>query len=119
MVTSLHNHSLFRRILTYLNNTGFRKYSIQLVNWLETEIYGEIGGRDKYILQSKEFNAEAYEHAPLKSLAKLGLFELYAVYGDTKEDSELIRVLEENCNSKYPEGFQDSIYIRFFGETKY
>lgn len=29
-----------RRILTHLNNVGFRKYAIELVNYLEKEIYG-------------------------------------------------------------------------------
>ena len=67
----------------------------------------------------KTFNNEAFEKAPLKKLSKSMIFELIEVYGDHKNDPERIQLLEKNCNTKYPEGFEDSVYIKFFKqETK-
>lgn len=38
-----------QRILCHLNVVGFRKYAINLVDFLEKEIYGEEGGYTNFI----------------------------------------------------------------------
>jgi len=102
-----------------LNIVGFRRYAIQLVNSLEKGIYGEIGAYEKFKKMDKSFSREAFEQAPLKKLANTMVFELIEVYGDHRNDPKRIHMLEKNCNAKYPEGFEDSVYVKFFSqETK-
>ena len=43
-----------RRILAHLNITWFRKYAIELVKFLEKEIYGEEGFYEKYVYRKKK-----------------------------------------------------------------
>ena len=40
LITSYHNNLRIRRILAHLNVTGFRIYAIELIKFLEKEIYG-------------------------------------------------------------------------------
>lgn len=87
-----------------------------MVNSLERAIYGEIGAFERFKKMEKSFNREVFELAPLKKLANTMVFELIEVYGDHKNDPERIHLLEKNCNAKYPEGFEDSVYIKFFKE---
>jgi len=54
-----------RRILTHLNNVGFRRYAIEFVNFLETEIYGEVGGFEKFLNRQMTGKMQT---APLKEL---------------------------------------------------
>jgi len=112
-LTYFHNHLRMRRILTHLNNVGFRRYSIELVNFLEKEIYGQVNGYEKFKTKNPDFNVKAFEKAPLKDLAKVsGAFEVWRLYGDHKDDPEKIQLLEKNCFAKYPEDFQDSIFFQ-------
>jgi len=104
-----------RRILTFLNNVGLRKYAIQFVNFMEKEIYGEIGGYKKFktIQNAKSMNKSALANAPLKKLAAdTSIFEIMSIYGDHHNDPQKIKELEENCFCKYPDGFQDSVYFQ-------
>jgi len=111
-LTYFHNHLRMRRILTHLNNVGFRRYAIELVNFLEKEIYGQQNGYELFTSKNKDFDQKAFEKAPLQKLAKVnGAFPVWVFYGDHKDDSEKIQLLEKNCFAKYPEGFQDSIYF--------
>ncbi len=105
------NHVLIRRLLAFLNNTGFRRYAIKLVDMLDKEIYGEVGGFQKFITHDKAFNKALFDRAPLKELAKLDLFGVFAQYGNHHGDAKKIEALEKNCFSVYPEGFTDSIFF--------
>ena len=101
-----------RRILTHLNNVGFRRYAVSLVDFLEKEIYGELGAFEKFCEESSKFNKKAFAEAPLRKIARMrGAFEVWEMYGDHKDDPERIKLLEKNCFSKYPEGFKESIYF--------
>jgi len=108
-----HNHLRMRRILTHLNNVGFRRYAIKLVDFLEKEIYGEVGGYQKFEDDSKNFNKKAFEAAPLRKIANVsGAFPIWRLYGDHKNDEKRIALLAKNCFSKYPEDFADSVYFQ-------
>lgn len=115
LLTYFHNHLRIRRILTHLNNVGFRRYAVQLVNFLEKEIYGEVGGYKKFTEGDKSFNKKAFEEAPLQKLSKMSkVFPTWAMYGDHYNDPKRIELLEQNCFGKYPDDFQDSVYFRHF-----
>jgi len=100
--------------LTFLNNVGFRKYAIQLVNFLEKEIYGDVGEFKKFLGQAvQNINKSAFKNAPLKSIAKdINTFKTLSIYGDHHNDPQQIKELEENCFCKYPDGFRDSVYFQ-------
>jgi len=100
-----------RRVLAFLNNIGFRRYAIKLVEMLEKEIYGEVGGYEKYIQKDREFDKKAFDKAPLKDLAKENTFKIFSMYGDHQNNPKRIQLLEENCFSIYPEGFVDSVFF--------
>ncbi len=113
LLTYYHNHLRMRRILTHLNNVGFRRYAVKLVDFLEKEIYGEVGGYVKYEKDAKDFNKKAFESAPLRKLAKVsGTFPIWRLYGDHKNDSKAIAALEKNCFGKYPEDFVESVFFK-------
>ena len=103
-----HNHLRIRRILTHLNNVGFRKYAIELVKFFEAEIYGGFGGYAEY-KTTKKFLAE---DPPLKELAdKKGTYDVWSFYGEAQTEEE-IKNLEKNSMMKYPEDFvQENIYF--------
>jgi len=103
------NFLLMRRVLAFLNNTGFRRYALKLVDMLEKEIYGEIGGYQKFL--QKDINKALFDKAPLKDLARENTFKIFAMYGDHQNDPKKIKLLEENCFSMYPEGFVDSVFF--------
>jgi len=106
------NHVLVRRVLAFLNNTGFRRYAIKLVDMLDKEIYGEVGGFLKFTNRDRAFNKAAFDRAPLKDLAKLDSFEVFAQYGNHYNNPKKIEALEKNCFSVYPEGFTESIFFQ-------
>lgn len=59
-----------QRILSFLNITGFRKYAIELVKFLEKEIYGE-NGYLEFILDDSDLKSKFKDlNSPLKLLAK-------------------------------------------------
>lgn len=115
-----------------MNVVGFRRYAIELVNFLEVEIYGEIGGYEK--TQINELNTADLnngktekkvdttlakkiiiinEKSPLEGLKRIsGTFEFWVLYGDHKDDPKKINILSENCLADYPEDFKDSIYFK-------
>lgn len=99
---------------------GFRKYACELVKQYEKEIYGEVGGYEKYL----KFNAtkkgnlpEGFEEAPLNKLAgRKQAFEAWVAYGEHNDDPNKIKELEKNTFMKYPEDFKDSIYFTVMSE---
>jgi len=103
---------MIRRVLACLNITGFRRYAIQLVNFLEKEIYGQANGFELYMKNSKEFDQKAFQTAPLKKFVeKPQIFQILSHYGDHHDNLQRIKLLEENCLAKYPEDFQMSVYF--------
>jgi hypothetical protein len=95
-----------RRILTHLNNVGFRRYAIELVKHFEKEIFGEVGGFQKYKATKKCDNA----NAPLRELAGKSVFETWSWYGEAKTEADQ-KNLQKNSFMKYPDDFKESIYF--------
>ena len=117
LITTTNNHSGIRRILACLNTLGFRKYAIELVNFFEIEIFGEKGAYKKFKEKDKTFNTEAYDNAPLMKLSMSKVFEIFVIYGDHENNPKKIKLLEDNCLCKYPDDFQDSVFIIWFMQT--
>ena len=102
-------------MLAHLNVVGFRQYAIQLVNFLETEIYGEKGGYSKYLDQSKPLKPEyllSLRNAPLFQLIKYDIFKEWKVYGHvrTSEEEEL---LFKNCFTNDEDDYEPSILLKY------
>lgn len=95
----------------HLNNVGFRRYAIELVNHWEKEIYGEAGGYEMYLKNKKSKN---FEQAPLKKLARWeDVFKVWSYYGDHKGDPERIKLLEANCFMKF-DNYKESVFFERF-----
>lgn len=90
--------------MTHLNNVGFRKYAIEFINFIEVEIFGEIGGYDKY-KENPSFLTD--KDPPLKKLVKYRAFNEWFWYGDRVDKS----ILYKNCITDDPEDFEDSIFF--------
>ncbi len=101
---------ILRRILTCLNNTGFRRYAIQLVEFLEKSIYGQVGGYE--LFNKKKLDQKVVAGAPLGVLTQFpDFFPTLQLYGDHQNNPEKIQALEENCFANYPEDFENSIFF--------
>lgn len=114
-ITSTNNHVRIKRILAHLNVVGFRQYAIQLVNFLEEEIYGEKGGYNKYLEQSKPLKPEyllSVRGAPLFHLIKYDIFKDWKVYGNvsTSEEEEL---LFKSCFTNDESDYEPSILLKY------
>ena len=53
LIAKQHNHLRIWRILASLNINGFRRYAIELVKFLEVEIYGEVGVYESLLYENK------------------------------------------------------------------
>lgn len=98
--TRFHNHMRIRRILCHMNNCGFRRYAIQLVKFLEFEIYGDLSfekfTKDSRLLAVKIQDIEST--SPLKMLARLKVYEEWMIYGDIDyNNEESVQILQDNC----------------------
>lgn len=101
-------------MLAHLNIVGLRKYAIELVNFLETEIFGEEGGYNKYLLQQKPIKPEytkSLRSNPLFPLIKHDIFKDWKVYGkaDTPEE---IEQLHKYCYTADEKDYEPSILFK-------
>lgn len=118
LITSLHNHLRVRRILAHLNIVGFRDYAIELVNFLEIETFGYIGGFQDY--QKNKYNVaycEKFKSNPLFPIAKYSAFKDWMIYGKVTTDEDL-KILYKNCFSEDPEDYKPSVFFEKFKVKK-
>jgi hypothetical protein len=103
-----------RRILAHLNVVGFRKYAIELVNFLETEIFGGVGEYKKYLENKKNLSADYIRKLktnPLYPIIKYDVFKDWKIYGETG-DQEETKKLHDNCFTSDPADYVDSILLK-------
>lgn len=114
MITSLHNHLRVRRILAHLNVVGFRLYAIELVNFLEKEMFGEIGGYKKFMDQPRPLSSEYLKKLkgnPLYAIIKYDVFKDWKIYGEVTNEEER-RILYQNCFTSDEKDYEPSIILR-------
>mmetsp|Transcript_27057 Transcript_27057/g.23954 ORF Transcript_27057/g.23954 Transcript_27057/m.23954 type:complete len:157 (-) Transcript_27057:33-503(-) len=113
LITSLHNHMRVRRILAHLNVVGFRKYAIELVYFLEEEMFGHKGAYLKYIRENplKPETLKSLKMNPLFRVVKHNVFKDWRKYGETKSDHD-VKELHKNCFTDDPRDYQDSVYFK-------
>lgn len=121
LITSLHNHLRVQRILAHLSITGFRNYAIELVKFLETEMFGCEGGYEIYLankaaMTDKKYFEELKEN-PLFPIVKYNVFKDWKIYGETHSDYEL-QVLYANCLSNDADDYNPSVYFQRFEKKK-
>ena len=85
----------------HLNNVGFRRYAIQLVNFLKREM-----GINCIRQKSGDF--------PLKDIQKLNGVKVWFIYGDHEEDPAKKKLLDKNCQAKSDEDYSNSIFFQKF-----
>jgi len=98
LITSLHNHLRVRRILTHMNVVGFRKFAIELVDFLETEIYGSKGGYKHFLEQPRPLKGDyirKLKNNPLYPLITYDVFKTWRIYGETHNEDQKKRVIQE------------------------
>ena len=100
-LTKYHNHLRMRRILMHLNNVGFRRYAIQLVNFLKREM-----GINCTKTKLRDF--------PLKDILKLNGVQIWFIYGDHEGDLAKKKLLDKNCQAKSEEDYSNSIFFQKF-----
>jgi len=93
LIGSLHNHLRVRRILAHLNIVGFRAYAIELVHFLEKEMFGEVGGYWKYLSMGEKLDTEyvrQLKQNPLFPVIKHNVFKDWRLLGEVviPEDKE-------------------------------
>lgn len=114
LIASSQNHLRIKRILAHLNIVGLRQYAIELVNFLETEMFGEKGGYNKYQLQQKPIKSEylkALRSNPLFPLIKHDIFKDWKVYGQA-ETAEEKEHLFKFCYTSDERDFEPSVLFK-------
>ncbi len=114
LLTSPNNHMRIKRILANLNVVGFRQYAIEFVNFLEVEIYGEIGGYKKYNNAFKKINDDDLLNIwrnPLFRLHKYDIFKEWKVFGSVSTLEEQ-QELYKSCCTNDPTDYQPSILLK-------
>lgn len=92
LLSNFHNHLRIKRILSHLSITGFRAYAVELVNFLEVEIYGEKGGYKEYLAETKPLKQEYIKKIstnPLYGLVKCDIFKDWSIYAEPTNQKEL------------------------------
>ena len=114
LMASSYNYTRIKRILAHLNIVGFRRYAIQLVEFLETEIYGEHGYR-YYQQLEKPLQIESpkiLRTNPLFPLIKYDIFKDWKVYGQVYS-SEEGEELYKHCCTNDQSDFEPSILLKY------
>ena len=92
LLSNFHNHLRIKRILAHLSIVGFRPYAIELVNFLEIEIYGEKGGYKKYLEEKKPLGQEYLKKInanPLFDLVRIDIFKDWRIYAEPTDHKEM------------------------------
>jgi len=114
LITSLHNHLRIRRILAHLNVVGFRPYAIELVNFIEKEMYGEVGGYKIHQEMERSLKVEYIRKIkgnPLFAIIKYDVLKDWKIYGEVKTEEER-EVLYKNCFTSDEKDYEPSILLR-------
>ncbi len=114
MITSLHNHLRIRRILAHLNVVGFRIYAIELVNFLEKEMFGAIGGYKRHVEMERPLKIEylkSIKGNPLFPIIKYDVLKEWAIYGEVTTDEER-ELLYKNCFTSDEVDYEPSIFLK-------
>lgn len=114
LISSLHNHLRIRRILAHLNVVGFRPYAIELVNFLEMEMFGEIGGYKIHNEMTKPLKLEYQKKIrqnPLFAIVKYDVLKDWRIYGEVTTDEEK-ELLYKNCFTSDEEDYKISIFLK-------
>jgi len=114
LITSLHNHLRVRRILAHLNIVGFRAYAIELVNFLEKEMFGEVGGYIKYLRQQDPMPLDflrQLKQNPLFSIIKHNVFKDWRLLGEVSSPIDKDK-LYGLCFATDEKDFEPSVLLR-------
>ncbi|KRX01811.1 hypothetical protein PPERSA_00521 [Pseudocohnilembus persalinus] len=111
LLTSWHNHMRVTRLLAHFSVTGFRRYAEKLIEFLETEIYGQLS----YLKNPRiPINGSI---AGMKDLAKhTRIFREWSTYAKIPSQNQEIQIkkLEENCFESYKVIQEESIFFEQF-----
>mmetsp|Transcript_14808 Transcript_14808/g.12615 ORF Transcript_14808/g.12615 Transcript_14808/m.12615 type:complete len:242 (-) Transcript_14808:150-875(-) len=114
LITSLHNHLRVRRILAHLNITGFRKYAIELVKFIEIEMFGELGGYKKFQETKRPLDPSylvKLKVNPLYPIIKYDIFFEWKIYGECNTQKEWDD-LHKNCFATEAKEYEDSVFLK-------
>lgn len=103
-----------RRILAHLNVVGFRQYAIELVDFLEIEMFGEKGGHQKHLDEPRPLSIEYIKKIksnPLFAIIKYDVFHEWKMYGEVNTPEE-IEKLHKNCFTSDEKDYEPSILLR-------
>eukprot|EP01017_Pseudomicrothorax_dubius_P014736 TRINITY_DN1720_c0_g1_i1.p1 TRINITY_DN1720_c0_g1~~TRINITY_DN1720_c0_g1_i1.p1 ORF type:complete len:227 (-),score=17.00 TRINITY_DN1720_c0_g1_i1:25-705(-) len=108
LVNHPHNLLKIRRLLTHMNNVGFKRYAHALVDFLEYEIYCGIG-YSTYVKNPDDFPIVP-DKFPLSHLVRGKQFATYRAYGADATNQER----SANCISSDEDDYADSIYFKTY-----
>lgn len=94
---------------------GLRQYAIQLVKFLEIEIFGAEGGYNKYLEQPRPPRPEymkTLRSNPLFPLIKYDIFKDWKVYGHVHSEEEK-ELLYKNCHTSDEKDYEPSILLKY------
>jgi hypothetical protein len=114
LITSLHNHLRVRRILAHLNIVGFRNYAIELVNFLETEMFGGKGAYKVFKGESRPLSNDyirSIKTNPLFAIIRYDVFKDWKIYGECTSNEER-EILYKNCFTDDEKDYAPSIILR-------
>lgn len=114
-LTNYHHHLKLTRVLSFLNIVGLRKYAIALVDFLEAEIYGDVGGYEIYKNLSEDQNLDAvlprFKYSPLSALAETSAFKTWKTYGNFGQNPKRREELETSCMIDLDE-YKESVLLK-------
>eukprot|EP01016_Furgasonia_blochmanni_P053503 TRINITY_DN8654_c0_g1_i8.p3 TRINITY_DN8654_c0_g1~~TRINITY_DN8654_c0_g1_i8.p3 ORF type:complete len:162 (-),score=33.73 TRINITY_DN8654_c0_g1_i8:181-666(-) len=99
--------TLITKMLSSLNVLGFRKYAVVLIDFFEVEVFGEMGGYDKWLAQGDDqYLASKQEECKPYLWGKRGDFHYWHTYSDHVDKRTLLQACavgnaDELANSVY------------------
>ena len=97
-----------------MNVVGFRKYALELVSFLEIEIYGSKGGYKSFLEQPRPLKGDyirKLKNNPLYALIIHDVFKIWKIYGEVTTSQEKEELMK-NCFTSSKEDFENSIYFK-------
>jgi len=93
---------------------GFRIYAIELVNFLEKEMFGAIGGYKRHVEMERPLKIEylkSIKGNPLFPIIKYDVLKEWAIYGEVTTDEER-ELLYKNCFTSDEVDYEPSIFLK-------